>query len=87
MRVINLRQSESTKPTRSTNIPSSNPKQLKNSKIRASSNPRLTSTGLNSSSVSNFKANKGHLISSSKIGKNMISDQSSRLLEQKERIK
>ncbi|CAI2367643.1 unnamed protein product [Moneuplotes crassus] len=85
MRMMRMRQSESTKPVRNMRITGRTPSKMRNSKIRASSNPRLGKRDMHSNSSANFKGRKGQLMSSSKLGK-IISEQTNNLLEQKERI-
>lgn len=83
---IRMRQSESTKPVRNTKITGRTPSKLRNSKMRASSNPKLGTRELHNSSSASIKGRKGQLMSSSKLGK-IINDQTNHLLEQKQRIK
>ncbi len=85
MRLMRMRQSESTKPVRNMKISGKTPSKLRNSKIRASSNPRLGQRDMHSNSSTSFRGRKGQLMSSTKLGK-IISEQTSNILEQKERI-
>jgi hypothetical protein len=80
-----MRQSESTKPVRNIRVTGKTPSKIRNHKIRASSNPRLVNREIHENSVTSFKGRKGQLMSSSKLGK-IINEQTSNLLDQKERI-
>lgn len=84
--VQRLRQSESTKPQRDGHIVGKTPNKARNSKMRASSNPRMGSRELHNMSSSSIKGRKGQLMSSSKIGK-IINEQTTALMKQRERIK
>ena len=86
MRMMKMRQSESTKPMRNMKITGKIPNKLRNSRIRASSNPRLSSKDMHNNSSVSIKGRKGQLLSSSKLGK-IINEQTNNLMEQKERIK
>jgi hypothetical protein len=86
MRMMKMRQSESTKPVKNTRITGRTPIKQKNPKIRAFSNPRLGTRELHNNSSTSIKGRKGQLMSSSKLGK-IISEQTNNLLEQKHRIK
>ena len=86
MRMMKMRQSESTRPVKNTRITGRTPINKRNPKIRAFSNPRLGSRELHSNSSTTIKGRKGQLMSSSKLGK-IISEQTNNLLEQKHRIK
>jgi len=86
MRMMKMRQSESTKPVRNLRGTGRTPNKIKGNKVRASSNPRLGSRDIHYNSSVNIKGRKGQLMSSSRLGK-IINEQTSHLLEQKERIK
>ena len=86
MRMMKMRQSESTKPVRNLGVTGRTPNKMENNKGRASSNPRLGGRDMHYNSSASIKGRKGKLMSSSKLGK-MISEQTNNLLEQKERIK
>ncbi|CAI2369572.1 unnamed protein product [Moneuplotes crassus] len=85
MRMMRMRQSESTKPARNMRITDKPSSKVRNSKMRANSNPRLGNRDMHSNSSASFKGRKGQLMSSSKLGK-IINDQTNNILEQKVRI-
>lgn len=84
-RMQKMRQSESTKPQRNGRMLGKTPSKSKNTKLRASSNPRMMPKDIHNASSTSIRGRKGQLMSSSKIGK-IISDQTNALMKQKDRI-
>lgn len=89
IRIHKVRQSESTQPMRKSGLANETPKQAKNAKSRASSNPRMNSRDAHNNSSSSLKGRRGQLMSASKLGKIVNGKQAKNSVasNQRERIK